>query len=86
MELVDDDDDIATLIAIYFPPKIENPQLVELFAKLANPKPIQVVHPITNGDEGSDNEDQSHLDLEDFSDLDLDEVPEDIDDEGAVEG
>ncbi|PPR92240.1 hypothetical protein GOBAR_AA28436 [Gossypium barbadense] len=39
------------------------------------------------GDEGSDNDDQSHRDLnDDFSDPDLDDIPEDIDEEGPVEG
>ncbi|PPD93961.1 hypothetical protein GOBAR_DD09012 [Gossypium barbadense] len=39
-----------------------------------------------DGDEGFDNEYQFHNNNEDFSDLDLDENPEDIDDEGVVEG
>ncbi|PPD84984.1 hypothetical protein GOBAR_DD18079 [Gossypium barbadense] len=63
MELVDDDD-LATIIAIYCPLEIENP---------------------ADGDEWSDSEDQSHHDLEQFSDPNLDEVPNDIDNEGMVE-
>ncbi|XP_017617579.1 uncharacterized protein LOC108462092 [Gossypium arboreum] len=142
MEL-EDDDDLGTMIAIYCPPKIENPNPIELFAKITESDPIQVVipasqrsridfdlnaswedqlgfgwsmptpenpntgrcsynipnpcprleiHPevlatIEYGDEGSDNDDQSHRDPnDDFSDLDLDDIPEDIDEEGLVEG
>ncbi|KAL1147656.1 hypothetical protein V6Z11_A10G070100 [Gossypium hirsutum] len=40
---LEDDDDLGTMIAIYCPPKIENPSPVELFAKIAEPDLIQVV-------------------------------------------
>ncbi|PPR84038.1 hypothetical protein GOBAR_AA36675 [Gossypium barbadense] len=40
-----------------------------------------------DGDEGSDNDDQSHRDPnDDFSDPDLDYIIEDVDEEGLVEG
>ncbi|PPD73632.1 hypothetical protein GOBAR_DD29445 [Gossypium barbadense] len=86
MEL-EDDDDLGTMIAIYCPPKIENPSPVELFAEIAEPNLIQMVIPAKDSDKGSDNDDQSHRDPNnDFSDPDLDDIPEDIDDEGPVEG
>ncbi|MFQ6667201.1 hypothetical protein Gotur_033302, partial [Gossypium turneri] len=37
------DDDLGTMIAIYCPPEIDNPSPVELFAKIAEPDPIQVI-------------------------------------------
>ncbi|KAK5846000.1 hypothetical protein PVK06_002266 [Gossypium arboreum] len=37
----------------------------------------EVLGAIANGDEGFDNEDQSHQDNEDFSDPNLNEIPED---------
>ncbi|KAL1086672.1 hypothetical protein V6Z11_D08G129200 [Gossypium hirsutum] len=123
MELVNDDV-MTTMITIYCPPKIENPQSIELFVELAEPKLVQIVPPsscggtlqapenpnyggcsynnpisgphfekhpevlgtIVDGDEGFDNEDQSYHDFEEISNLDLDEVPDDINDEGAMEG
>ncbi|MFQ6661985.1 hypothetical protein Gotur_029962, partial [Gossypium turneri] len=142
MEL-EDDDDLGTMIAIYCPPRIENPSPVELFTEITEPDPIQMVipasqrsgidfdlnipwedqsgfvlpaltpeNPNTGGcsyntpysshcleihsevlatiedcDEGSNNDDQSHRDPnDDFSDPDLDDIPEDIDEEGPVEG
>ncbi|PPD83582.1 hypothetical protein GOBAR_DD19479 [Gossypium barbadense] len=72
MELVNDDV-MTTMITIYCPPKIENPQSIELFVELAEPKLVQIV-PL------------SYHDFEEISNLDLDEVPDDIDDEGAMEG
>ncbi|KAH1129983.1 hypothetical protein J1N35_001361 [Gossypium stocksii] len=96
MEL-EDDDDIRTMISIYCPLGIKNLSLVELFAEIAEPDPIQVcprleIHPevlatIEDGDEGSDSDDQSHRDLNDnFSDPDLDNIPKDIEEEGPIEG
>ncbi|KAH1097279.1 hypothetical protein J1N35_014200 [Gossypium stocksii] len=142
MEL-EDDDDLGTTIAIYFPPEIENPSSVELFAEIAKPDPIQVVNPaiqrsgidfdlnvswedqsglgrsmpttknlntggcsynipnscprleihpevlasIEDGDKGSDNDNQSHCDPnDDFSYPNLDDITEEIDEEGPVEG
>ncbi|PPD70563.1 hypothetical protein GOBAR_DD32553 [Gossypium barbadense] len=85
MELVDDDDDIATIITIYYLLEIDNPRPVELFPVLAGPEPIQIVPPV-NSDERSINEDQSHHDIEEFNGPDVDEVLEDIDDEGTMEG
>ncbi|PPD80906.1 hypothetical protein GOBAR_DD22169 [Gossypium barbadense] len=42
---------------------------------------------IKDGDEGSDNDDQSHRDPnDDFSDPNLDDILEDIDEEGSVQG
>ncbi|PPS09036.1 hypothetical protein GOBAR_AA11598 [Gossypium barbadense] len=70
MEL-EDDDDLGTMIAIYCPLEIENPNPIELFAEIADPDPIQVSHRDPN---------------DDFSDPDLDDILEDIDEEGPVEG
>ncbi|KAH1113910.1 hypothetical protein J1N35_007288 [Gossypium stocksii] len=125
---LEDDDDLGTMIVIYYPSEIENPNPIELFAEIVEPNPIQVVipakqcsridfdinvswedqsildgqcqlskiqtpiHPevlatIEDGDEGFNNDDQSHHDPnDDFSDPDLDGIPEDIDEEGSVEG
>ncbi|MFQ6633257.1 hypothetical protein Gotur_011100, partial [Gossypium turneri] len=48
---------------------------------------LEVLVTIEDGDEGSDNNDQSHHDPnDDFSDLDLDDIPEDIYEERRVEG
>lgn len=49
------------------------------------------IHPVVigtdaNGEKGSNNDGHSHHEVEDFSDLDLDEISDDIDDEGADEG
>ncbi|PPD88403.1 hypothetical protein GOBAR_DD14664 [Gossypium barbadense] len=49
---------------------MENPSSVELFTEIVEPKSIQV----------------SHHDNKDFNDPNLDDIPEDIDDEGTVEG
>ncbi|MFQ6650428.1 hypothetical protein Gotur_023476, partial [Gossypium turneri] len=47
----------------------------------------EVLASIEDCDEGSDNDDQSHHDPNnDFVDPDLDDIPEDIDEEGPVEG
>ncbi|PPR87640.1 hypothetical protein GOBAR_AA33050 [Gossypium barbadense] len=40
----------------------------------------------TNDEEGSNNDVHSHHDGEEYSDPDQDEVPDDIDDEGAENG
>ncbi|PPD88385.1 hypothetical protein GOBAR_DD14682 [Gossypium barbadense] len=50
---------------------MDNPSPIELFAKIAELDPIQVSH---------------HNPNDDFSDPDLDDIPEDIDDEGPVKG
>ncbi|PPD87842.1 hypothetical protein GOBAR_DD15220 [Gossypium barbadense] len=86
LEDEDEDDDLWSIITIYYPPNMDNPSPVELFVEITEPKPVQVVIPIKDGDKGSDNEEQSHQDNEDFSDLNLEDIPEDIDDESAVEG
>ncbi|PPS08787.1 hypothetical protein GOBAR_AA11844 [Gossypium barbadense] len=71
MELEEDDDDLVTIIAIYCLPEIENPSPIELFAEIAEPNPIQVSH---------------HDPNDDFSNPDLDDILEDIDEKGSVEG
>ncbi|PPE02805.1 hypothetical protein GOBAR_DD00174 [Gossypium barbadense] len=85
MQLVDDDD-LGTMMEIWWSTGSENPQPVELFAELADLKPIKNVSPrkadvgeITNNGEDSDK------DVKDFSDLDVDKAPDDIDDEGPEE-
>ncbi|KAH1098462.1 hypothetical protein J1N35_015383 [Gossypium stocksii] len=142
MEL-EDDDNLGTMIAIYCPSEIENPNPIELFAKIAKQDRIQVVilarqhsridfdlniswedqsgfgrsmltlenlntggcsynilnlcphleihlevlATIEDSDKGSNNDDQSHRDPnDDFSDPDLDDIPEDIDEEEPMEG
>ncbi|PPD73494.1 hypothetical protein GOBAR_DD29570 [Gossypium barbadense] len=70
MELKDDDD-LGTMIAIYCPSEIENLSPIELFVEIVEPDPIQVSH---------------HDPNDDFSDPDLDDISEDIDEEGPVEG
>ncbi|PPD68062.1 hypothetical protein GOBAR_DD35060 [Gossypium barbadense] len=62
MQLLDDDD-LGTMMEIWWSTGSENPQPVELFAELANLEPIE-------------------NDVEDFSDLNIDKVLDDIDDEG----
>ncbi|KAH1063434.1 hypothetical protein J1N35_028421 [Gossypium stocksii] len=39
---IEDDNDLGTIIAIYCSPEIDNLSPIELFAKIAEPKPIQV--------------------------------------------
>ncbi|PPD72772.1 hypothetical protein GOBAR_DD30324 [Gossypium barbadense] len=74
MQLLDDDD-LGTMMEIWWPTRSENPQPVESFVDTkAN------VREMTNNGEDSDQ------DVEDFSDSDVDEVPDDIDDEGPEEG
>ncbi|MFQ6636025.1 hypothetical protein Gotur_014121, partial [Gossypium turneri] len=47
----------------------------------------EVLATIEDSDEGFDNDDQSHHDPnDDFSDPDLDDIPEDIDEKGLVDG
>ncbi|PPR94062.1 hypothetical protein GOBAR_AA26605 [Gossypium barbadense] len=68
---LEDNNDLGKMIAIYCPLKMDSPNLVELFTEIAESDHIQV----------------SHSDLnDDFSDPDLDDIPEDIDVEGSVEG
>ncbi|KAK5784391.1 hypothetical protein PVK06_038914 [Gossypium arboreum] len=50
MEL-EDDDDLGTMIAIYCPPEIENPNSIKLFMEIAEPDPIQVVIPASQRSE-----------------------------------
>ncbi|KAH1032459.1 hypothetical protein J1N35_044633 [Gossypium stocksii] len=48
---------------------------------------LEVLVTIEDGDKGFDNDDQSHYDPnDDFSDPNLDDIPEDIDEESRVEG
>ncbi|PPE00613.1 hypothetical protein GOBAR_DD02337 [Gossypium barbadense] len=73
MQLLDDDD-LGTMIEIWWSTRSENSQPVELFAELADLEHVKNVSPI-----------HSNQDVEDFSDPDVDEVPDDIDDEGPEE-
>ncbi|PPR92699.1 hypothetical protein GOBAR_AA27973 [Gossypium barbadense] len=73
-EIVEDNDDLGTMMEIWWSTGSVNPQPVELFAELADLEPVENVSPI--------NSDQN---VEDFSDPDVDEVPDDIDDEGPEE-
>ncbi|KAK5793840.1 hypothetical protein PVK06_035000 [Gossypium arboreum] len=105
MEL-EDDDDLGTMIAIYYPLEMDNLNPSSCGGLLQTPEnlnydgcsyniliscPCQEIHPKTFGtiedsNEGFENEDQSHHDNEYFNDLNLDEIPEDINDESVVEG
>ncbi|MFQ6642433.1 hypothetical protein Gotur_017615, partial [Gossypium turneri] len=73
-------------------PTLENLNIGGCSYNIPNPCPRLKIHPevlatIEDGDEGPDNDDQSHRDPNnDFSDPDLDNIPEDIDKEGPVEG
>ncbi|MFQ6650359.1 hypothetical protein Gotur_022965, partial [Gossypium turneri] len=73
-------------------PTLENPNIGGCSYNIPNPCPRLEIHPevltiIEDGDERSDNDDQSHRDPnDDFSDPDLDDILEDIDKEGPVEG
>ncbi|PPS02061.1 hypothetical protein GOBAR_AA18604 [Gossypium barbadense] len=78
MQLLDDDD-LGTMMEIWWSNGNENPHPTELFAELANLEPVEHVNAI----KGSDNDEDSNHDVEDFSNLDLDEVSDDIDNEGS---
>ncbi|KAH1072511.1 hypothetical protein J1N35_024839 [Gossypium stocksii] len=86
MQLLDDDD-LDTMIEIWWSIGNDNPQPVELFAELADLKPVENIHPEViistkaNVKEMTNNGEDSNQDVEDFSDLDVDEVSDDIDDE-----
>ncbi|PPS01952.1 hypothetical protein GOBAR_AA18712 [Gossypium barbadense] len=72
----EEDDDLGTMMAIYCPHEMENLSLVELFAEITEPG-IQVV--ILASQLLRDPND-------DFSDPDLDDIIEDIGEEGPMEG
>ncbi|XP_016747576.2 uncharacterized protein [Gossypium hirsutum] len=76
MQLLDDDD-LGTMMEIWWSTGSENPQPVELFVKLADLEPVEN----RNDNTGED----FYQDVEDFSDPDVDEVPDDVDDEGPEE-
>ncbi|KAH1047261.1 hypothetical protein J1N35_038045 [Gossypium stocksii] len=80
MQLLDDND-LGTMMEIWWSTGSENPQPAELFAELADLEPVENanVREMTNNGEDSDQ------DVEDFSDPDVDEVPDDIDDKGPKE-
>ncbi|PPE02697.1 hypothetical protein GOBAR_DD00256 [Gossypium barbadense] len=61
-----DDDDLGTMMELWWSTRSENPQSVELFVELTDLESIE-------------------NDIEDFSDPDVDEVQDDIDDEGPEE-
>ncbi|MFQ6664589.1 hypothetical protein Gotur_031654, partial [Gossypium turneri] len=73
-------------------PTPENPNTSRCSYNIPNSCTRLEIHPevlatIENGDEGYDNDDQSHCNLnDDFSDPDLDDIPKDIDEEGQIEG
>ncbi|PPD66213.1 hypothetical protein GOBAR_DD36908 [Gossypium barbadense] len=85
MQLLDDDD-LGTMMEIWWSTESENPQPVELFAELANLEPVKNVSPI-NADVGemNNNGEDSNQDVEDFNDPDVDKVSDDIDDESPEE-
>ncbi|MFQ6621825.1 hypothetical protein Gotur_002740, partial [Gossypium turneri] len=73
-------------------PTPENPNTGGCSYNIPNSCTCLEIHPevlatIEDGDEGFDNDDQSHFDPnDDFSDPDLDDIPEDIDKKGPVKG
>ncbi|PPS18494.1 hypothetical protein GOBAR_AA02079 [Gossypium barbadense] len=117
MELLDDKD-VETMVVLYYPLGRLNPEPIQLFAELADVKPVENVTQLSQqlgvedlctevpklfmhdfdidlnvgcldvieidalGEDGSDNNDCSDHECEDFSDPDLDDVPDDIHDEG----
>ncbi|PPD85670.1 hypothetical protein GOBAR_DD17393 [Gossypium barbadense] len=88
IELVDDED-VETMVALYSQNKSGHIELTQLFAELADVELTEdftalseeygVQHPY--GEDGYDNNALFDHKVKDFSDLDLDEVPDDIDDE-----
>ncbi|PPS11976.1 hypothetical protein GOBAR_AA08658 [Gossypium barbadense] len=82
MQLLDDDD-LGTMMEIWWSTGSENPQPVELFAKLADLEPVENHRGKCqrNDNTGED----FYQDVEDFSDPDVDEVPDDVDDKGPEE-
>ncbi|PPD93216.1 hypothetical protein GOBAR_DD09838 [Gossypium barbadense] len=72
------------MVEIWWSNGNENPQPVELFIELVDLEPVENVSPINVKEESDIDEDSDH-NIEDFSDLDLDKVPDDIDDEGSEE-
>ncbi|PPD72794.1 hypothetical protein GOBAR_DD30307 [Gossypium barbadense] len=91
MQLLDDDD-LGTMMEIWWLTGSDNTQPVELFIELADLEPIENVSPKSQPygtkadvEEGTNNGEDSNQDVEDFSDLDIDEVPDNIDDEDPNE-
>ncbi|PPR83688.1 hypothetical protein GOBAR_AA37021 [Gossypium barbadense] len=91
MELVEDDD-MEIMITLDCSP--ENVKLVELFMELVDVEPVQNVTPLNQQYEVEDpytKVPKASVDSgfnhqgEDFSDLDIDEVPDDIDKEGTYD-
>ncbi|PPR94776.1 hypothetical protein GOBAR_AA25893 [Gossypium barbadense] len=77
MQLLDDDN-LGTMMEIWWSTGSENPQPVELFSELAGLEPIKKA----DAGERTNNGEDSDQDIEDFSDPVVDEVPDDIGDEG----
>ncbi|KAK5844524.1 hypothetical protein PVK06_000664 [Gossypium arboreum] len=89
------DEDVETIVTIYCPNGMVNTEYVQLFAKLTDVEPVEDVIPLTqhyeihpvmietdlDGEDGFDNNDDSDNKGEDFSDPNVDEVPNDIDNE-----
>ncbi|MFQ6651438.1 hypothetical protein Gotur_023769, partial [Gossypium turneri] len=77
---------------VFSVPTLENPNTGGCLYNTPYSSHCLEIHPevlatIEDCDEGSDNDDQSHCDPnDDFSDPDLNDIPEDIDKEGPVEG
>ncbi|KAK5812270.1 hypothetical protein PVK06_027697 [Gossypium arboreum] len=66
-----------------------NTELIQLFAELEDAELIENIHSVVIetdalGEDRFDNNDNSNPKCEDFSDLNLDDVPEDINDKGSV--
>ncbi|PPS12595.1 hypothetical protein GOBAR_AA08058 [Gossypium barbadense] len=78
MKLVDDED-VETIIALFCSIRNVNAESIELFAELADMEPVENV----NGEKGPNNDGHSDHEGEDFSDPDLDEVLDDIENEGV---
>ncbi|PPD72995.1 hypothetical protein GOBAR_DD30097 [Gossypium barbadense] len=73
MQLLDDDD-LGTMMEIWWSTRSGNPQPVELFADTE----VDIRERTNNGED-------SNQDVEDFSNLDIEEVPDNIDDESPEE-
>ncbi|KAH1033146.1 hypothetical protein J1N35_045320 [Gossypium stocksii] len=76
------------MVALYSQTKRVNTEPIQLFAKLADVEPIKDIHSVVieidaDGENRFDTNGHFDHECEDFSDFDLDEIPDDIDDEGS---
>ncbi|PPD87356.1 hypothetical protein GOBAR_DD15706 [Gossypium barbadense] len=96
MELLDDDD-VETMVALYCSLGRLNTKPIQLFAELVDEDPVEnydgklhihlvIIETDALGKDGSNNNGCSDHECEDFSDPNLDNVPDDMNDEGLNDG